>query len=165
MGSRAQRGEQVGVVIGDGQHDDLRLRKPGGDLPGRGEAVAWHPDVKQADIRSLPHRGLDGSRRHPPPKRTRRTAGPVPAPAVYRPGWVRGHRRSAPGAISCPCSQRDLHLAAVARHRRDDQFGADRAGTLPHRGKAEPAARVTGVEAVPLVADPQPHPGRRHVPA
>ena len=32
-------------------------------------------------------------------------------------------------------------------------------GTLPHRGKAEPAARVSGVEAVPLVADPQPHPG------
>src|SRR5271165_7146952 len=56
----SQRGEKVGVVVGNGKHHDLGVRQPGGNLPRRGDPAARHPDVENADIRPLANGSLHG---------------------------------------------------------------------------------------------------------
>ncbi len=47
---RAERGEEMAVLPGDGEHHDLRLRQTCADLPGRGDACTGHVHVEQADV-------------------------------------------------------------------------------------------------------------------
>src|SRR5215204_1198040 len=51
VGARSEGREEVTVVAGDGEHDDLGRREAGSDLPARGDAASRHVYVEEAQIR------------------------------------------------------------------------------------------------------------------
>src|SRR5918994_1084520 len=60
-GARAQRREEVRLLLGRRQHHDLRLGQPRGDLPGCSDATAGHSDIEQADVGTVADGRLDGA--------------------------------------------------------------------------------------------------------